>query len=92
LQSFALDECGCGPSDMHTIELPEPTGPCLPGGGCPFLCEDAGLTYARNLCRAFPGNMSWWEGRNVFNVSLFGENVMSPKYEFEIYIEGVDNV
>jgi hypothetical protein len=83
---------GCGPSDMHTVRLTEPSGPCLPGDGCPFLCEDAGLAYARNLCRSLPVNISWWEGRNVFNASLFGENVMAPKYEFEIYIERVDKI
>jgi hypothetical protein len=48
--------------------------------------------YALNVCRAFPGNISWWEGRTVFNASLFGENGMEPKYEIEMYIEGIDNV
>jgi hypothetical protein len=90
-QFIALAECGCGPSDMFTFGLPEPTGPCLPEDGCPFLCEDVGVAYARNLCHAFPGNISWWEGQNAFNSSMFYENLMAPDYEFEIYIKGVDD-
>jgi hypothetical protein len=90
-QFIALAECGCGPPDMNTFGLPAPTGPCLPNGTCPFLCEDAGGTYASNLCRAFPGNVSWWEGRNAFNTSLFDENIMAQDYELEIYIRGVDD-
>jgi hypothetical protein len=90
-QFFALAECGCGPSDMNTIGLPEPSGPCRPGGGCPLLCEDAGPPYARNVCRAFPGNISWWEGQNAFNRSLFLEDKLAPEYEFEIYIKGIDS-
>jgi hypothetical protein len=62
---------------------------CVPGGGCSFLCEDAGPQYARNLCRSFPGN-TWWRGKNAFNSSLFVENNMGPDYELEIYIKGVD--
>jgi hypothetical protein len=90
-QFFALAECGCGPSDMNTIGLPEPSGPCRPGGGCPLLCEDAGPQYARNVCRAFPGNISWWEGQNAFNRSLFLEDKLAPEYEFEIYIKEIDS-
>jgi hypothetical protein len=60
-QWYALMECGCGPSDMYTFGLPDPTGPCLPDSGCPFLCEEAGPAYARELCHNFPGNISWWE-------------------------------
>jgi hypothetical protein len=90
-QYVALAECGCGPSDMYTFGLPDPTGPCLPGDGCPFLCEDAGPQYARNLCRSFPGNISWWEGQNVFNTSWFFEDILAPEYEFEIYIKGFEN-
>jgi hypothetical protein len=90
-QFIALAECGCGPSDMYTFGLPDPVGPCLPEGGCPFMCEDAGPAYARNLCRSFPGNISWWEGRNAFNSSLFYQDGMAPEYEFEIYIKGIDN-
>lgn len=90
-QFIALVECGCGPSDMYTFGLPAPTGPCLPDGDCPFLCEDVGVVYARNLCRAFPGNISWWEGQNAFNFTMFQENLMAPDYELEIYIRGVDD-
>lgn len=54
-------------------------------------CEDAGPQYARNLCGAFPGNISYWEGQNVFNTTFFNENVMGDEYEFDIYIKGVDN-
>jgi hypothetical protein len=86
-QFIALVECGCGPSDMYTFGWPAPTGPCLPDGDCPFLCEDAGRTYASNVCRAFQGNISWWEGQNALNTSLFAENLMSPKYELEIFIK-----
>ena len=53
-QYIVLAECGCGPSDMYTFGLPNPTGPCVPEGGCPLMCEDAGPQYARNLCRTFP--------------------------------------
>lgn len=87
-QYIALAECGCGPSEMLTFGLPAPTGPCLPDGDCPFLCEDAGPSHARDLCRNFPNNISWWEGRNVFNSSLFYEGIMAPEYEFDIYIKG----
>lgn len=90
-QYIALAECGCGPSDMYTFGLPNPPGPCLPEGDCPYLCEDAGITYARNLCRAFPGNISWWQGQNVFNSSGFLVDTLAPEYEFEIYIKGIDN-
>jgi hypothetical protein len=91
-QFIALAECGCGPADMFTFGLPDPAGPCPPNGTCPFLCEDAGgVVHARNLCRAFPGNISWWEGRNAFNFSMFWENLMAPDYELEIYIKGVDD-
>jgi hypothetical protein len=90
-QYLALAECGCGPPDMYTFGLPDPTCPCDPTNGtCPLLCEDAGPTYARNLCRAFPGNISYWEGQNVFNITFFNENVMGDEYEFDIYIKGVD--
>jgi hypothetical protein len=90
-QFYALAECGCGPSDMDTVGLPEPSGPCRPGGGCPLLCEnDAGPPYARNVCHSFPGNISWWEGRNAFNKSLFTEGELAAEYEFEIYIKGGD--
>lgn len=89
---IALAECGCGPPDMYTFGLPDPTGPCVPGGGCPFLGEDAGPQHARNLCRSFPGNISWWLGKNAFNSSQFVENIMGPDYELEIYIKGVDGV
>jgi hypothetical protein len=89
-QFIALAECGCGPSDMYTFGLPDPTGPCLPGGGCPFLCEDAGTAYAQNLCRSFPGNISWWEGQNAFNRSQFNELTSAPKNELDIYIKGID--
>jgi hypothetical protein len=88
-QYLALAECGCGPSDMHTFGLPEPNATCQLGQ-CPLLCEDVGVQYARNLCRSFPGNISWWEGQNVLDSSLFRENGMSPNYEFEIYIKGED--
>jgi hypothetical protein len=90
-QYIALAECGCGPSDMYTFGLPAPTGPCLPEDGCPILCEDAGPQYARNLCRSFPGNISWWEGRNALNMTWFQEGSMAPEYEFEIYIKGFEN-
>jgi hypothetical protein len=89
-QYIALGECGCGPSDMYTFGLPAPTGPCLPNGGCPLLCEDAGTMYARNLCHSFPGNISWWEGKNAFNTSWFIEGQMAPDYVYEIYIRGID--
>jgi hypothetical protein len=91
-QFIALAECGCGPSDMYTFGWPDPTGPCLPGGDCPFLCEDAGVKYASNVCRNFPGNISWWEGKNAFNGSWIGTNSLAPEYELEIYIKGVDDV
>jgi hypothetical protein len=90
-QYIALRECGCGPSDMFTFGLPDPTGTCLPESGCPFLCEDAGPQYARELCRSFPGNISWWEGNNAFNSSMFPLDQMASEYEFEIYIKGVDS-
>jgi hypothetical protein len=89
---IALLQCGCGPSDMYTFGWPDPTGPCLPGGDCPFLCEDAGVKYASNVCRNFPGNISWWEGKNAFNGSWIGTNSLAPEYELEIYIKGVDDV
>jgi hypothetical protein len=84
-QYLALAECGCGPSDMYTFGLPDPTGPCLPEGGCPLLCEGAPPDY--NLCRSFPGNISYWEGRNVFASSLFMTDILAPKYKLEIYIK-----
>jgi hypothetical protein len=89
-QYIALAECGCGPSNVYTFGLPEPNGACQPDGGCPFLCEDVGIRYAQNLCRSFPGDISWWEGQNVFNSTWFIENTMAPEYEWEIYIKGVD--
>jgi hypothetical protein len=89
-QYIALAECGCGPSDMYTFGLPDPSGPCLPEGDCPILCEDAGTQYARNLCNSFPGNISWWEGQNAFNESMFYEDSMAPKYRLEIYVKGYD--
>jgi hypothetical protein len=55
------------------------------------LCEDAGAAYARNLCRSFPGNISWWEGTNVFNASLFFEGILAPDYELDIFIKGVES-
>jgi hypothetical protein len=72
-QYLALAECGCGPSDMYTFGLPDPTGPCVPEGGCPLLCEGAPPDY--NLCRAFPGNISYWEGGNAFASSLFWTDI-----------------
>jgi hypothetical protein len=89
-QYIALAECGCGPADMYTFGLPAPTGPCLPDGGCPILCEDAGPKYATNLCRAFPRNISWWEGQNAFKSTMFYENSIAPEYRFDIYIKSVD--
>jgi hypothetical protein len=90
-QYIALAECGCCPPEMSTFGLPAPTGRCLPdGGGCPILCEDAGPAYAANLCRAFPGNISWWEGRNAFESTMFYENSIAPEYRFDIYIKSVD--
>jgi hypothetical protein len=86
-QYLALAECGCGPSDMYTFGLPEPSSPCLPGSGCPILCEDAGPEYARKLCRSFPG-----EGQNAFNSTFYNEDVMAPNYQLDIYIKGVDSV
>jgi hypothetical protein len=44
-------------SDMYTFGLPDPTGPCLPDGGCSFTCEDADRKCARNLCRSFPAGI-----------------------------------
>jgi hypothetical protein len=79
---YALATCGCGPPDMTTFGLPEPNGTCQPGK-CPFLCEDVGIQYARNLCFAFPGNISWWEGQ-------FG-GTPNQDYEYELYIKGVDD-
>jgi hypothetical protein len=90
-QFIALAECGCGPSGMHTFGLPDPTGPCRAEGDCPYLCEDAGPQYARNLCRSFPGNITWWEGQNASNSSEFYENGMAPDYTLEIYIKGHDD-
>jgi hypothetical protein len=75
---------------MNTFGLPEPSATCQPGE-CPFLCEDVGATYARNLCHAFPGNISWWEGQNAFHESQFLEGFLPPDYEFELYIKGVDD-
>jgi hypothetical protein len=88
---YALAECGCGPSDMGTFGLPKPNGTCQPGE-CPFLCEDVGVQYARNLCRAVPGpgDISWWEGQNAFNSSNFCKNCLASDFDFEIYIKGVD--
>jgi hypothetical protein len=86
-QYAALAECGCGPSDMFTFGLPAPAGPCLPDGGCPILCEDAGPAYARNLCRSFPGNITWWEGQNAINISFFYEELYATEYELDIYIQ-----
>jgi hypothetical protein len=90
-QYIALAECGCGPSDVYTFGLPEPTGPCLPESGCPFLCEDAGMEHALNICQSFPGGIAWWEGQNSFNISWFIEGGMAPSYELEIYIKGQEN-
>jgi hypothetical protein len=90
-QYLALAECGCGPADMYTFGLAAPTGPCLPESGCPILCEEAGPQYARNLCRSFPGSISYWEGQNAFNSTLFYENIMGDEYELEIYITGIDS-
>jgi hypothetical protein len=89
-QYVALAECGCGPADTYTFGLPDPTGPCQPDN-CPILCEDSGPQHARNLCRSFPGNISYWEGQNAFNISFFGENVMGSEYELDIYIKGIDS-
>jgi hypothetical protein len=82
---LARAECGCGPSGSNLSASPAPNGPCLPEGGCPFLCS-AG--YARKLCRSFPGNISWWEGQNSFHRSWFLEDRMAREYDFDIYIKG----
>jgi hypothetical protein len=84
-QYLALAECGCGPPDMYTFGLPDPTGPCDPHiGTCPLLCEDAGPQYA------FPATFSYWEGRNGFNSPLFYEGLKTCTYQLDIYIKGVD--
>jgi hypothetical protein len=57
----------------------------------PILFEDAGKEHAQIVCHSFPGGIAWWEGQNVFNSSFFGEDVMAPEYEFEIYIKEYDN-
>jgi hypothetical protein len=89
-QYIALAECGCGPLDVYPWGLPGPNGTCQPESDCPLLCEDVGIKYAQSLCRAFPDNISWWEGKNIFNSSLFLENVSGSDYNLEIYIKGVD--
>jgi predicted patatin/cPLA2 family phospholipase len=74
---------------MQTLGLPVPNARFQPGQ-CPFLCEDVGVRYTRNLCRSFPDDIAWWEGKNVFNSSWFAEVTMAPDYEFDFYIKGVD--
>jgi hypothetical protein len=86
-QFIALAECGCGPDDIYTFGLPAPTGPCLPDGDCAFLCEDASAIHARNLCRAFPGNISWWEGTNVLQTPFLYETGVPSDFRLEIYIK-----
>jgi hypothetical protein len=86
---IALAECSCGPPDMHTFGLPQPNATCQPGE-CPYLCEDVGVQYTRNLCHSFPDDIAWWEGQNVFNSSTFFENTLAPNYFFDIYIKGVE--
>jgi hypothetical protein len=82
---IAQAECRCGPSASNLSASPAPNGPCLPGRGCPFHCS-AGYTH--NLCRSFPGNISWWEGQNSFNRSWFLEDRMAREHDFDIYIKG----
>jgi hypothetical protein len=84
-RSIALAECGCGPPGMNTFGWQAPTEPCTSEGRCRFKCEDSGRAQARNLCRAFPGDIAWWEGKNAFNKPLFEENVFDGKYELDIY-------
>jgi hypothetical protein len=85
-RSIALVECGCGPPGMNTFGRPAPTETCTSEGRCRFKCEDSGRAQARNLCRAFPGDIAWWEGKNAFNnTTFFEENVFDGKYELDIY-------
>lgn len=71
-------ECGClDPNKVPVDWLPPPTGQCLtPDDGCPFLCEDAGQKYVRDLCYKFPGDIEWWEGANALQVNAFATNVV----------------
>jgi hypothetical protein len=74
-QHFALAECGCGPPDMYTFGLPNPTGPCDPHiGTCCFVKTPDPSTPATCAGR-FPATFSYWEGRNGFNSPLFYEGL-----------------
>jgi hypothetical protein len=47
LEGFTFDHEPSEEEIRRTIlGLPEPTGPCLPESGCPFLCEDAGIEHS----------------------------------------------
>jgi hypothetical protein len=85
-QYVALAECGCGPADMNTFQLPPPAEACPDNGTCPFRCEDSGSGETLKLCSSYPGNLTWWEGRNVFKQSLFLEGLAAPNYALSIYI------
>jgi len=87
-QFIQLGECGCAPADVVILGgLDPPNGTCVDERDCPFLCGDAGLDKAQNLCNAFEG-IEWWNGNN-FNKFNAWDTLLDIE-ELEIYIKGVD--
>jgi hypothetical protein len=88
--TLALAECGCGPAGMNASGLAEPNGTCPVNGTCRFQCDDSGSQSggAQALCTQFPGNLSWWDGANAFNHTLFVPSLAAPNYQLDIYIQG----
>lgn len=74
-------ECGCAQNNTDT------TDSCVPGGDCPFLC-DPGRENVHDLCRAFPGDIVWWEGQNKLRDNFF----VGADEEFEEYTVTVEIV
>lgn len=86
-----LSECGCAPEDVHTFGLNPPNKSCDTGEDCRFLCEDAGLEQAQQLCKNF--GIEFWEGANVLQHDYFSDSTIGNggrgAGELEIYIKGM---
>ena len=70
-----MNECGCAPPDVFSfgVEPPDPDlgwTPCLTEDDCPWLCSDAGVDKAKDLCYAFDG-IAWFEGSNPVQFDMF---------------------
>lgn len=81
-----LGECGCGPADMATFGLPDPTGPCVTEDDCIFLAHDAPGDVAKNLCHSFDKfsneegfqGIDWWEEPiNFLGADIFASSAPS---------------